>query len=208
MDDHKARQTKPNHSETTPTNSSTDTTTILIVEDDEDIAALYMDWLGDYTLKAVTSGERALEVIDEAVDIVVLDRQLPGIGGEKVLETLREREVACQVIVASGVTPDLDLVRMEFDAYLVKPISKDELRAAVRHALTRVSYDRKLREFYALSEKRAVLREQKSDQELAASEEYATLLERLQALSEQLDTIAMTIERTATDGENAPDDDI
>ncbi|MDN4015335.1 response regulator, partial [Chryseobacterium gambrini] len=80
--------------------------------------------------------------------VVVLDRQLPGMEGGEVLEALRERGFDCQVIVASGVKPDLDLVRMEFDAYLVKPVSKDELRAAVRHALTRASYDDKLREFY------------------------------------------------------------
>ena len=182
----------------TPTATSQDTATVLIVEDDEDIAALYTNWLANYTLEAVTSGERALEAIDEEVDVVVLDRQLPGMGGEDVLAALRERGFECQVIVASGVEPDLDLVRMEFDAYLVKPVSKDELRTTVRHALTRANYDEALREFYALSEKRSVLREQKSDEELAASEEYAALEDRLQELSEQLDTIAMTIEDSTT----------
>lgn len=183
--------------------TNTDEATVLVVEDEQDIATLYGDWLQDkYTVYTAADGEEALTKIDAEIDVVLLDRQLPKLSGKEVLDTIRDRDLPCQVIIVSGVEPDFDLISMEFDGYLVKPVSKEEIRTAVRQTLTQSSYDEKLQEFYALSQKRSVLEDQKTEAELETSEEYAELEARLKEVTEHLDTIAETVENADSVGES------
>ena len=136
---------------------------ILLVEDDRELVALYAAWLeGTHTVRTAVDGVEALEMVDDAVDIVLLDRQLPKLSGTEVLTTIRERDLSCQVVVVSGVEPDFDLIRMEFDGYLVKPVTKEELRSAVEQTIAQASYGEKLQEFHALVQTRNVLDEEEN----------------------------------------------
>ena len=171
---------------------------ILLVEDDRELAALYAAWLEEtHTVRTAVDGSEALEMVDEEVDIVLLDRQLPKLSGKEVLSTIRERELFCQVVIVSGVKPDFDLVSMEFDGYLVKPVTKEELWNAVEQTIAQASYRRKLQEFYTLAQKQNVLDEEKTVDERESSEEYAELEARLADVSQQLDDIAETVDDTA-----------
>ena len=110
----------------------------------------------------------------------------------------------------SGVEPDFDLVSMEFDGYLVKPVTEEELRNAVERTLARASYNKKLQEFHSLVQKRHVLDEEKTMAERESSEEYAELEARLDDVSRQLDDIAATVadpseETEATTPDSEPD---
>ena len=64
----------------------------LIVEDDRDIAALFrhvLDIAGYYT-EIVMHGREAVNRLKSAQpDIVLLDLNLPGVSGEKILEGMR-----------------------------------------------------------------------------------------------------------------------
>ncbi|ADJ14709.1 response regulator [Halalkalicoccus jeotgali] len=179
----------------TPNSPALDDVSVLVVEDDRDLAALYTQWLSDVnSVRTATDGEQSLELIDSETDVVVLDRQLPSLSGDDVLDVIRERDLSCQVLVASGVEPDFDLVSMEFDGYLRKPITRAELRDAIRRTLTMASYHATLREFSTLSRKRILLAEETTEADRAANEEYATLESRLADLAGQLDTIAGSME--------------
>jgi DNA-binding response OmpR family regulator len=168
---------------------------ILLVEDDQELAALYAAWLEEtHTVRTATDGVEALEIVDDEIDIVLLDRQFPKLSGKEVLSTIRERDLSCQVMVVSGVEPDFDLVSMEFDGYLVKPVTREELRNAVEQIIAQASYSKKLQEFYSLAQKRNVLDEEKTMDERELSEEYAELEARLGDVSRQLDDIAETVE--------------
>ncbi|ADD07086.1 receiver box response regulator [Natrialba magadii ATCC 43099] len=175
---------------------ATDTPTILIVEDEPDLANLYTVWLGDeYDTKTASNGSEALELIDESVDVVLLDRRMPELSGDAVLETIGEREVDCRVAMVTAVEPDFDIVDMGFDDYLVKPVSKDELLQAVERLEVRTTYDEELREFCTLAEKKALLDTEKATAELVESEEYARLEDRLAGSRVQLsDVVADAIE--------------
>jgi two-component system response regulator AdeR len=167
--------------------SASDKPVVLIVEDEPDVAETYNLWLASgYEVRMAKSGDEGLEKLDEAVDVVLLDRMMPGLSGDEVLERIRERELGCRVAMVTAVEPDFDILEMGFDAYLCKPIKSDELHETVENLLERSTYDGLLQEYYSLVEKQATLEATKSSAELAESEEYETLKERISELQNDL----------------------
>jgi len=172
---------------------------VLIVEDEPDLADLYAAWLQEYCdVRTAYDGSEALEQIDDEVDIVLLDRRMPGLSGDEVLDTIRDREVDSRVGMVTAVEPDFDIVEMGFDDYLVKPVSGEDLLDTVDQLLLRSTYDEQLQELFALASKKALLKSQKTEAELRASEEYARLEDRLAVLRAQIDdTVAELIDHDA-----------
>jgi len=160
--------------------------TVLIVEDEPDLANLYAAWLRDACdVETAYNGSQALEAIDESVDIVLLDRRMPGLSGDEVLETIRDLDT--RVAMVTAVEPDFDIIEMGFDDYLVKPVSKDDLLETIDQLLLRSTYDEQLQEFFALASKKALLDSQKTEAELRASEEYRRLEDRLAVMRAKVD---------------------
>ena len=176
---------------------ATDTPSVLIVEDEPDLANLYAAWLDDSCdVETAYDGESALAAIDESVDIVLLDRRMPGLSGDTILTTIRDRGLDCRVAMVTAVEPDFDIIEMGFDDYLVKPVSKDELSRIVDQLTLRSSYDEQLQEFFALASKKALLDAEKTDAELKSSQEYARLQDRLAVLRVQVnDTMEELLEQ-------------
>jgi len=175
------------------------TPTVLIVEDEPDLADLYAAWLEtDCDVRVAYDGEAALKQIDPAVDVVLLDRRMPGLSGDEVLDTIRERGTDCRVAMVTAVEPDFDIVEMGFDDYLVKPVAGDELIEIVDRLLLRSTYDEQVQELFALASKKALLRSQKTEAELRASEEYARLEDRVAVLRARIDdTVAELVDQDA-----------
>ncbi|WP_122088967.1 winged helix-turn-helix transcriptional regulator [Halalkalicoccus subterraneus] len=162
--------------------------TVLIVDDDPRLVNMHASWLDpDHTVKRAYDGEEAFRQLDESVDAVVLDRRMPGVSGEDVLARIREWNLDCGVVMLSAVEPDFDIVDMGFDDYIVKPGYRHEVREAVTDVLAREMHDEPLREYLALSAKESLLRAEKSDVDLAASDEYTALSERIASLESKLD---------------------
>ena len=161
---------------------------VLIVEDEPDLADLYSAWLREAcTVRTAYNGAQALDAIDEEIDIVLLDRRMPGLSGDEVLETIRDRGLDTRVAMVTAVEPDFDIIGMGFDDYLVKPVSQRDLMETVDQLLLRSTYDDQMQEFFALASKKAVLDAQKTEAELRASEEYARLEDRLAVLRAEID---------------------
>lgn len=79
---------------------------LLIVEDDGDIQNYYTFLLADLGLdiRKAFSGEEALQLLDRdgAVDLILLDVVLPGMGGDEFYRILRlERQSTIPVVVCS-----------------------------------------------------------------------------------------------------------
>jgi len=105
--------------------------TILLVEDEQNLADLYEFWLAEeYDVRVAYSGRAGLEAADDAVDAVVLDREMPGMSGGQVLDRLRDRWPNLPVAAASASTADAETDR-RYDAYLRKPIERDQLRTTI-----------------------------------------------------------------------------
>jgi two-component system response regulator AdeR len=156
---------------------------VLIVEDEPDVAETYRLWLQDsYEVRVAKDGEEGLDELDEEVDVVLLDRMMPGLSGDELLERSQEEGLGCRVAMVTAVEPDFDILEMGFDAYLSKPTDSDQLKETVENLLERSEYDGLLQEYYSLVEKQATLEATKSRVELADSEEYERLKSRVEGL--------------------------
>lgn len=117
---------------------------ILLVEDDNDIADLIALYLrrDQYEVEVAASGEAALEQLHvKPWDLFVLDVNLPGIDGFRVLEEIRTRSNA-PVIVVTARADDADAIYglgAGADEYVTKPFSPKVLVARVRAMLRRAA---------------------------------------------------------------------
>lgn len=161
--------------------------TILVVEDETELADEYANVLSEYDVRTAYSGEAALEAFDSSVDVVLLDRRMPGLSGDEVLATISEKNTDCRIVMVTAVEPDIDIVEMEFDEYLVKPVSTETLLSVVEQMVARNDHDERLQEMFAVASKLATLESKLELQQLNRSKEYSTLRNRFDELSQQID---------------------
>ncbi|AQL44640.1 HoxA transcriptional regulator (plasmid) [Halorientalis sp. IM1011] len=162
--------------------------TVLIVDDDPRLVRMHANWLEDsYDIERAYNGRQALRSLSAEVDVVLLDRRMPGLSGSEVLEKIRELNVDCRVVMLTAVEPDFDVAEMPFDAYVVKPGFKPELESVIEDMLNRPSEDEPVLEYLSLRARRALLESEMTRGELSTSTEYRRLVERLEELQEQLD---------------------
>ncbi|MEZ4319083.1 MAG: response regulator transcription factor [Myxococcota bacterium] len=115
---------------------------ILIVEDDPAISRgieLNLQLEGFETLTAA-DGKRAIELLGERLDLVILDIMLPYLNGFEIVERLRRRQDDVPVILLSAKTDQESIVRgleLGADDYVTKPFRLGELLARVKAHLRR-----------------------------------------------------------------------
>lgn len=165
--------------------------TILIVEDQPAVRELYKAFLEEeYAVRTADSVSAAVESVDEAVDVVLLDRRLPDGPGRDVLEAIRSRRLPCRVAMVTAVVPDYDIVDLGFDHYVVKPVSKSELVGTVEALLERREYGEKVRRLSSLVSKRVGLEGETPQNGRAASDEYDELDSDIRSLQSDIDDIS------------------
>jgi predicted DNA binding protein/CheY-like chemotaxis protein len=135
-----------------------DQPTVLVVDDDRALADTCEYWLREeYDVRVAYGGTQALERVDDSVDVVLLDRRMPDVSGDDVLEEIDARGLDCRVAMMTAVAPDTDIVEMPFDEYLVKPVDEESVTEAVEELLVRAEFDDRIREYFALASTEAVL---------------------------------------------------
>jgi len=161
---------------------------VLVVDDDEALTEVYAQWLSErYDVETATTGETALDELDDRVDVVLLDRRMPGLSGEDVLQRIRRAEYDCRVAMVTGVRPDTDVVELGFDEYLLKPVDREDLHDVVDTLLDRSAYDDRLQELYALASKRALLESEAEDGDIELDDSYQEVVGRIQELRNRID---------------------
>ena len=167
---------------------SSDPPLVLVVEDERDLADLYATWLRDeYRVRVAYGGREAIEKLDDAVDVALLDRRMPDLSGDETLAAIREEGIECRVAMVTAVEPDFDIVAMGFDDYVVKPVSREGLAETVESLLLRSTYDDGMQELFALASKKALLESEKDPATLESNREYQELSERVSELRADLD---------------------
>jgi len=116
---------------------------ILVVDDEEPIRKtlrMTLEYEG-YEVSEASSGSEALEKIEhEPYELVFLDIKMPGMDGLEVLEELRERTTAPQVVVISGhgnVETAVQATKLGAFDFIEKPLETERVLLAVRNALER-----------------------------------------------------------------------
>jgi DNA-binding response OmpR family regulator len=168
----------------------TDDATVLVVDDEKEVADVYALRLRtEFETETAYGGEAALDAIGggDEIDVVLLDRRMPGVSGDDVLEEIRDRGIDCRVIMITAVDPDFDIIDMQFDDYLCKPIEKDDLVAAIEQQLTARRYDHQLTRYLEATSKLALLEAEKTTQTLDANEDVAELKSQIDELKSGMD---------------------
>ncbi len=180
--------------------SGTDSATVLVVDDEEEVADVYALRLrNQYETRTAYGGEEALAAIDDDVDVVLLDRRMPDIHGDDVLAEIRDRDYDCKVIMLTAVDPGPDILEMEFDDYLCKPVEKADLVAAIDHQVRVTQYDERLSEYLAVTSKLTLLETELSPRELDESDRIEQLRERAATLETEVDDAVETFEDIESD---------
>lgn len=121
---------------------------VLIVEDEQDIAGLIKHTLergGNAEAEIVGSGDAALRAVTaRPPDLVILDLNLPVLGGLEVCRLLRQRSDArhLPIIMLTAKSSEADRVtglELGADDYVTKPFSLRELTARVKAVLRRAT---------------------------------------------------------------------
>jgi len=115
---------------------------ILIVDDEAQIRRVMRTSLSShgYTILEASTGEEAVEIVrQERPDLVLLDINMPGIGGIEACREIRESSNA-SIIMLTVRSTERDKVRAldaGADDYVVKPFSMEEVLARIRAVLRR-----------------------------------------------------------------------
>jgi len=162
--------------------------TVLVVDDEEEVADVLALKVGErYETEVAYGGEEALERVDSHVDAVLLDRRMPDVHGDDVLVEIRDRGYDCVVVMTTAVDPDLNILEMDFDDYLCKPIDRDTLVTTLDQQLdARPGSDPQLEAFFSAVSKIEILEEELSPGELTDSDEYADLKREAEELGREL----------------------
>jgi two-component system, OmpR family, phosphate regulon response regulator PhoB len=126
--------------------TSTAVPRVLVVEDEPDIAALiaYQLTREGFRVETAGTGPEALQAISRDIpDLVVLDRMLPGLSGDEVLQRLKQESATSNipVLVLTAKREQEDRIKgfeLGADDYLTKPFSPRELVLRVQAILRRV----------------------------------------------------------------------
>jgi DNA-binding response OmpR family regulator len=118
---------------------------VLVAEDEPMLAELVANGLRRQTMAVdvVLAGDTAMEKLSvNAYDVLVLDRDLPGLHGDEVCRAVVATGSGPRILMLTAATDTADLVSglgIGADDYLGKPFEFDELVARVRALGRRVS---------------------------------------------------------------------
>ncbi|MEC0280506.1 two-component response regulator YrkP [Bacillus halotolerans] len=114
---------------------------ILVVEDDQDIGDLLEESLtrAGYEVLRAKDGKRALQLVNDSLDLVILDIMMSGISGIETCQHIRKSSnVPILFLTARSSTLDkTEGLLAGGDDYMTKPFSEEELHARVIAQLRR-----------------------------------------------------------------------
>lgn len=133
--------------------------TVLIVEDEQPVRETFELHLQEtpYTVKSAANGGEALVKLRGDVDVVLLDRRLPGMSGDDVLENLIQINPDCRVVIVSAIDPGENLAELGCEAYLTKPAAKAEILETVDQQILLDEYEELLLEYHEAAQTHAML---------------------------------------------------
>jgi|GEM_PF-3840704 len=102
--------------------------TVLVAEDDEAMLESYRLWLDDdnrWDVREARDGREALDGLDATVDVLVLDREMPELTGDEIVERLEDSLFEGDILVVSAYGPDDYLSEADVVGYLTKPVREE-----------------------------------------------------------------------------------
>jgi len=113
---------------------------VLIADDDKNLRRVLTNELCEegFDVDDVESGIQAIDLLEkEEYDVLVLDLNMPGLGGMNVLRKMKALEWSTEVIVLTGhstVSTAVEAMKLGAYDYLTKPFKMVELKAIIEKA--------------------------------------------------------------------------
>jgi len=132
---------------------------LLYVEDELDVRKNYVEYLERFfhTVYEASNAQEALKVYEnKRPSILIIDINLPGESGIEFLQKIRKKDYETKAIMLtaqSDVDTLLSATELKLTKYLLKPISRQELREAISLAI------QEIRDFETLPKKVIQLKE-------------------------------------------------
>lgn len=119
-------------------------TRVLIVDDNDDILELLAVYLSQegYMVQTANSGQQALILLDEfQPDVMVSDFMMPEMDGQELARQIRARQdmlylpIVMLTAVKGTEAVKLESLKSGVDAFLTKPVKREELKITIRTML-------------------------------------------------------------------------
>jgi two-component system chemotaxis response regulator CheY len=120
--------------------------TILVIDDEEEIRSVVKHHLvkANYKVIEAANGEEAIEKINEGdnpltIDAAICDIRMPKINGVEAISYFRKEYPSVPIIVVTGfpdATLAVSLMKKGVKDYIVKPVEKEKLLAAVKKVVS------------------------------------------------------------------------
>ena len=131
-------------------------TTVLFVDDDALVTRSMERMLRDepYVVLTANSPEDALALMETSpIDVIVSDECMPGMSGSELLAAVRAKYPACIRMMLTGDSTLASSIRIIQEGalyrFLCKPLSRNELTDAIRHATERKDLEDRLQRLRA-----------------------------------------------------------
>ena len=164
---------------------------VLLVDDEPGILKVLGISLADrgYRVLTAENGEEALRVFHEArPEVILTDIKMPGMDGIELLKSIKKESPNTEVIMITGHGEmELAIQSLKYDAsdFITKPIDDEALDIALRRAIEKLSYKKKLKEYTENLEK---LVEEKS-RKLVEAERLAAVGQTVAGLAHAIKNI-------------------
>ena len=118
------------------TSPSTVSSRVLVADDDEAVRAVTVSCLETvgHRVDEVSSGHAALQLLEDAdgeYDVVILDRRMPGLTGDQVLEAVSQRWPNLRVIICTGFMAPADSSTLPNCEFIKKPYRIGDMQALI-----------------------------------------------------------------------------
>lgn len=113
---------------------------ILISDDDKNVRKVLMNELSEegFSVDDTESGIKTMELLEkEEYDVLLLDLNMPGLGGMEVLKKIKNLEIPTEVIILTGhgtVSNAVEAMKLGAYDFLTKPFNLEELKAVIEKA--------------------------------------------------------------------------
>lgn len=162
--------------------------TILVVDDNEEFTQMVDAMLSDeYEVRTAMDALDAAAQLDPEVSVMLLDRRMPGMSGDDLVEHVRDWDIDVRISIVSAVDPDQSIVDLQFDDYLSKPVSRDDLIESIEQLRLFDKYEELLSRHNSIQQRIAILRKREGLKQ--EDPVIQTLEEQQRDVDEQLESI-------------------
>lgn len=164
---------------------------VVIIEDEESLAELFSKRLDDeYNATIATHAGNGIAEIDAETDYVLLDRKLPGMSGDRVLEYIVDQPYDINVIIISAIDPDQNVIHQPYDEYITKTVDEGEIQDAIDRVEVKNRFVELLSQYVKKAETWEVVRSELNTAESDADVDLGMIESELDEIAEEFATIS------------------